>query len=62
MDTTITTEVDSIKNPLSGRIVVTAVGEIIRDDADSKGEIQKILAVEEDRSILTKEVLILWKE
>lgn len=39
VDATVTTEVVSIKNPLSGRIVAPAVGEIIRDDADSKGEI-----------------------
>ncbi len=35
----ITTPVISIKNPLSGRITVPSVGEIIRDDAQSKGEI-----------------------
>ena len=35
----ITTPVDSIKNPLSGRIFVPSVGRIIRDDAASKGEI-----------------------
>lgn len=35
----IITPVDSIKNPLSGRIYVPSVGEIIRDDAASKGEI-----------------------
>ncbi len=36
---TITTSVISIKNPLSGEIRVPAVGEIIRDDKHSKGEI-----------------------
>ena len=36
---TITSPVISIKNPLSGRIVVPAVGEIIRDDEASQGEI-----------------------
>ncbi|MDE5575880.1 MAG: DUF3737 family protein [Oscillospiraceae bacterium] len=35
----ITTPVASIKNPASGRICVPAVGEIIRDDENSKGEI-----------------------
>lgn len=36
---TITTPVLSIKNPLSGRIVVPAVGEIIRDIPGADGEI-----------------------
>lgn len=35
----ITTPVISIKNPKSGRITVPEVGEIIRDDPDSMGEI-----------------------
>lgn len=35
----ITTPVVSIKNPLSGKICVPSVGEIIRDDKNSKGEI-----------------------
>lgn len=35
----ITTPVLSIKNPLSGRITVPAVGEIIRDIPEAKGEI-----------------------
>lgn len=39
VDATITTPVISIKNPLSGVIRVPAVGEIIRDDPNSKGEI-----------------------
>ena len=39
VDAVITTPVISIKNPLSGRITVPAVGEIIRDDPNSKGEI-----------------------
>ncbi len=34
----ITTSVISIKNPLSGKIVIPSVGEIIRDDVMSKGE------------------------
>ena len=35
----ITTPVISIKNPLSGHIIVPAVGEIIRDIPEAKGEI-----------------------
>lgn len=35
----ITTPVVSIKNPLSGRICVPSVGEIIRDDENAKGEV-----------------------
>jgi len=36
----ITTPVISIKNPLSGKIIVPSVGEIIMDDEHAKGEIQ----------------------
>ena len=36
---TVLTPVVSIKNPRSGRIVVPSVGEIIRDDPESRGEI-----------------------
>ena len=36
---TITTPMISIKNPLSGRIVVPSVGEIIRDIPQTKGEV-----------------------
>ena len=39
VEATVTTPVLSIKNPLSGQIRVPAVGEIIRDDENSKGEI-----------------------
>ncbi len=39
VDATVTTPVISIKNPLSGKICVPSVGEIIRDDPQSKGEI-----------------------
>ena len=39
VEATVTTPVISIKNPLSGRIQVPAVGEIIRNDENSKGEI-----------------------
>ncbi|MCM1525083.1 MAG: DUF3737 family protein [Ruminococcus sp.] len=35
----ITTHVISIKNPLSGRICVSSVGEIIWDDENAKGEV-----------------------
>ena len=35
----VTTHVDSIKNPTSGRIVVPSVGEVIRDDPEAKAEI-----------------------
>lgn len=36
---TVTTPIISIKNPYAGRIVVSAVEEIIRDDENAKGEI-----------------------
>lgn len=39
VEATITTPVMSIKNPLSGRICVPSVGEIIRDDEKSHGEV-----------------------
>lgn len=39
VEATITTKVISIKNPLSGRIQVPEVGEIIMDDANARGEI-----------------------
>lgn len=35
----VTTKVDSIKNPLSGRIQAPEVGELIMDDAEAKGEV-----------------------
>ncbi len=35
----ITTKVDSIKNPLSGRIQVPELGELIMDDPDAKGQV-----------------------
>ncbi len=40
VEATVTTPVISIKNPLSGHITVPAVGEIIRDDPNSHGEIR----------------------
>lgn len=39
VEAVITTKVDSIKNPTSGRIQVPEVGEIIMDDENAKGEI-----------------------
>ena len=39
VEATVTTPVISIKNPLKGYIEVPEVGEIIRDDENSKGEI-----------------------
>lgn len=36
---TITTPVVSIKNPYAGRIAVPAVGEVIRDDGNARGEV-----------------------
>ena len=40
VEASITTSVISIKNPLSGRIIVPAVGEIIRDIEEAKGTVQ----------------------
>lgn len=39
VEATIQTKVDSIKNPLSGRITAPDVGELIFDDPNAKGEI-----------------------
>lgn len=39
VDATITTPVISIKNPLSGKILVPSAGEVIRDDNQSGGEV-----------------------
>lgn len=39
VEAVITAPILSIKNPLSGRIIVPAVGEIIRDDEAAQGEI-----------------------
>lgn len=39
VEATILTKVDSIKNPLSGKITVPDVGEVILDDPAAKGEI-----------------------
>ena len=39
VDAVILTKVDSIKNPLAGRITVPDVGEVIRDDDGAKGEV-----------------------
>lgn len=42
VEAVITTKIDSIKNPLSGRIQVPEVGEVIMDDTGAKGEVQVI--------------------
>lgn len=39
VEATLTAPIVSIKNPLSGKITVPCVGEIIRDDPESKGEV-----------------------
>lgn len=39
VEATITTKVDSIKNPLSGQITVPDVGELILDDKEAKAEV-----------------------
>ena len=39
VEAVITTKVDSIKNPRSGKIRVPELGELIMDDADAKGEV-----------------------
>ncbi|MCM1040177.1 MAG: DUF3737 family protein [Ruminococcus sp.] len=39
VEASVTTPVISVKNPLSGHIYLPSVGEIIRDDVHSKGEI-----------------------
>lgn len=39
VEATITTPIDSIKNPLRGHIYVPHVGEIIRDEEESRGKI-----------------------
>lgn len=39
VEATIVNPVDSIKNPLSGHIYVPCVGEVIRDDEESKGKV-----------------------
>lgn len=50
VEATITTPVLSIKNPLSGRIVVPAVGEIIRDIPDAEGA---VVMAEEPKAVKT---------
>ncbi len=39
VEATVTTRVDSIKNPLRGTIVVPEVGEVIRDDDRAEGRV-----------------------
>ena len=48
VEATVTTPVISIKNPLSGRIFVPEVGEIIMDDENAKGEV--IIGEQESRN------------
>lgn len=40
VEAVVTTKVDSIKNPLSGRIQAPEVGELIMDDREAKCEVQ----------------------
>jgi len=44
VEASVTTSVISIKNPLSGKITVPAVGEIIYDIAEAKGEVKVVKA------------------
>ena len=44
VEASVTTPVISIKNPLSGKITVPAVGEIIYDIAEAKGEVEVVKA------------------
>lgn len=39
VDACLTTHIDSVKNPLSGKIYAPSVGELIRDDESSRGEV-----------------------
>ena len=39
VEATLTAPIMSIKNPLSGKIVVSAVGELIMDDENAHGEV-----------------------
>lgn len=39
VEASISTKVDSIKNPLAGTITVPDVGELILDDVEAKGEV-----------------------
>ena len=48
----ITTKVDSIKNPMSGRIEVPEVGELIMDDENAKGEV--LICGKKNRDIICK--------
>ena len=43
VEAVITTKVDSIKNPRSGQIQVPALGELIMDDPDAKGQVKLII-------------------
>lgn len=39
VDAVITSKIDSVKNPLSGKIVAPEIGELIMDDANAKGQV-----------------------
>ena len=39
VEATVTTKVDSIKNPLSGQICVPELGELIMDDPNARGQV-----------------------
>lgn len=39
VDACVTSHIGSVKNPLSGKICAPSVGELIRDDEDSRGEV-----------------------
>ncbi len=50
VEAVIATKVDSIKNPLSGRIQVPELGELIMDDPDAKGQVLVIGLNDQDGS------------
>ncbi len=50
VEAVITTKVDSIKNPMSGQIQVSELGELIMDDPDAKGQILVIGKKDQDDS------------
>lgn len=50
VEAVVTTEVDSIKNPRSGRIQAPGLGALIMDDADAKGEVLICDPEEKDRN------------
>lgn len=52
VEAAVTTPVVSIKNPLSGRIYVPEVGELIMDDENAKGQV--VISGQEGRSVKSK--------